>query len=129
MDVALVAEPPPASLVIDAMLGYSLRDDPREPTASWIDWANGQPSPTLALDLPSGLDATTGRVGSPCIVADATLTLALPKSGLRVAPQVVGDLFVANISVPPSVYEPMGLHLPAPFAAGSILRMTASSSA
>lgn len=82
---------------------------------------------TVALDLPSELDATTGRVGNPCIVADATLTLALPKIGLRVAPQVVGDLFVADISVPPSVYEPMGLHLPAPFAAGPILRTTASS--
>lgn len=127
MGVPLAAEPPPASLVIDAMIGYGLRGDPRGAIAGWIDWANGQPSPTLALDLPSGLDATTGRVGSPCILADATLTLALPKVGLRAAPQVVGALFAADISVPPSVYEPMGLHLSAPFPTGAILQMTASS--
>lgn len=123
MGVPLVAEPAPASLVIDAMIGYSLRGDPREPTAGWIHWANGQPSPTLALDLPSGLDATTGRVGSPCIVADATLTLALPKVGLLVAPEAVGDLFGADISVPPSVFERFGLHVPAPFAAGALVRV------
>ena len=121
MGVALAAEPTPGSLIIDAMIGYSLHDDPREPIAGWIDWANGQPSPTLALDLPSGLDASTGRVGNPCIVADATLTLALPKVGLGLAPQVVGALFVADISVPPSVYETFGLHLSSPFAAGAII--------
>jgi NAD(P)H-hydrate epimerase len=102
MEVPLAAEPVSAALVVDAMIGYSLSGDPREPTAGWIDWANAQPAPTLALDLPSGLDASTGRVGSPCIVADATLTLALPKVGLRVAPHVVGELFAADISVPPT---------------------------
>jgi NAD(P)H-hydrate epimerase len=121
MGVPVAAEPPPAALVIDAMIGYSLRGDPAEPLAGWIDWANDQPSPTLALDLPSGLDATTGRVGDPCIVADATLTLALPKVGLRVAPQVAGELFAADISIPPAVYETFDLHLSAPFAAGAIV--------
>ncbi len=123
MGVPLTAEPPPASLVIDAMIGYSLRGDPRGPVAGRIDWANRQPSPTLALDLPSGLDATMGRVGNPCIVADATLTLALPKTGLGMAPQVVGSLFAADISVPPSVHERFGLPLSAPFAAGAIVRV------
>lgn len=126
MGVPVAAEPRPAALVIDAMIGYSLRGDPAEPLAGWIDWANDQPSPTLALDLPSGLDATTGRVGDPCIVADATLTLALPKIGLRVAPQVAGELFAADISVPPSVYQTMGLHLSAPFDAGPIVQVGAS---
>lgn len=123
--VPVAAEPTPAALVIDAMIGYSLRGDPAEPLAGWIRWANDQPSPTLALDLPSGLDATTGRVGDPCIVADATLTLALPKVGLRAAPQVVGELFAADISVPSSVYRAMGLHLSAPFAAAPIVRVAA----
>lgn len=129
MGVPVSQRAAPASLLVDAMIGYSLRGDPREPAAGWIHWANGQPSPTLALDLPSGLDATTGRVGNPCIVADATLTLALPKVGLHVAPEVVGELFAADISVPPAVYEPLGLHLSAPFALGSILRVTAPSGA
>ncbi len=108
MGVTLAAEPTPGSLIIDAMIGYSLHDDPREPIAGWIDWANGQPSPTLALDLPSGLDASTGRVGNPCIVADATLTLALPKVGLGLAPQVAGALFVADISGHRCIYRLRG---------------------
>lgn len=127
MGVPLMVDPPPASLIIDALIGYSLRGDPHEPTAGWIHWANGQPSPTLALDLPSGLEATTGRIGNPCIVADATLTLALPKLGLHAAPQIVGELFAADISVPPAVYEAFGRHLSAPFADGTILKVAPSS--
>lgn len=67
-----------------------------------IEWANASAAPTLALDLPSGLDATTRRVAAPCITADATLTLALPKTGLHRAPQVVGVRYVADVSVPPA---------------------------
>lgn len=124
MGVPIVDEPPPASVVIDALIGYSLRGDPRGSIAELIRWANAQAAPVLALDLPSGLDASTGRVGDPCVVADATLTLALPKVGLFEAPEVVGALYAADISVPPSVFTGLGLTVVAPFAAGTILRLT-----
>lgn len=123
MDVPVVDSPPSADLVIDALLGYSLRGDPRGRAAGLIDWANGQPAAVLALDTPSGLELTTGRIGSPCVTADATLTLALPKAGLRRAPQVVGRLFAADITVPPSVYERLGVAVTAPFAADAIVRV------
>jgi NAD(P)H-hydrate epimerase len=123
MGVPILAQPQPAELTIDALLGYSLRGDPREPAAGWIRWANASAAPILALDLPSGLEATTGRVGDPCTTADATLTLALPKVGLLGAAQVVGELYAADISVPPSVYNAMGLPVGAAFADGSIVRL------
>ena len=119
-------ELPSADLILDALMGYGLSGDPRGAAAGLIQLANSHPAPILALDAPSGLDAGTGRVHHPCIRADATMTLALPKAGLYAAPQVVGDLFLADISVPPILYEELGLDLPPIFAPGPILRVELS---
>lgn len=123
MGVPTGRDPVPAELVIDALIGYALRGDPRGPAADLIRWANVQPAPVCALDLPSGLDATTGRVGRPCVRATVTLTLARPKTGLARARPVVGDLYLADISIPPAAYAEVGIE-PAPiFAEGPILRL------
>jgi NAD(P)H-hydrate epimerase len=66
-------------LVIDAMIGYGLTGNPRGMIADWIRRVNDTTHPVLALDTPSGLNATTGVPGNPCIHATATMTLALPK--------------------------------------------------
>ena len=109
-------EEPPASpgLIVDALIGYGLSDDPKGRSAELIDRANGTDAPTFSLDAPSGLDTTTGRPADPCIQATATLTLALPKRGLLTAEArpVVGRLFLADISVPAVVYARMGLGRP-----------------
>lgn len=127
MGVPVVDEPDhpdrDVDLVVDAVLGYGVDGDPRGRAAELVRWANAMPAPVLALDGPSGLDLATGRVGDPCVVADATLTLALPKVGLRRAPQVVGILYAADISVPPALYERFGLRLRAPFAAAPVVRV------
>jgi NAD(P)H-hydrate epimerase len=115
---------PGADVLVDALLGYALDGDPRGRAAELIRWANGSGIPVVALDLPSGLDATTGRVGDPCIRATATLTLAMPKAGLRHAPEVVGELYLADISIPPSVYGRVGAELSAtPFREASLVRI------
>ena len=119
--VPILVEPPDGDLVIDALIGYSLRGDPTGRAGELIAWANDQPAPVLALDVPSGLDATSGHVGEPCIRAAATLTLAPPKTGLAQAPDVVGDLYLADISVPPALYERMGIHVGPLFAAGPVV--------
>jgi NAD(P)H-hydrate epimerase len=108
---------PAAHLLVDALLGYSLQGAPRPPVASLIRAANTADTPILALDIPSGLDGDRGIPYDPCIVAAATLTLALTKTGLlqRPAEKHVGDLYLADISVPPSVYDHMGLHVGAIF--------------
>ena len=78
--------------------------------------------PPDASALPSGLNVTDGSVPGLVVDADATLTLALPKIGLRRAPQT-GELYVADISVPPSVYAGIGVG-PAPdFSLSSIVEI------
>ena len=111
MGLDVSADPAPAQLVVDALVGYSLRGDPSGRVAELIDWTNAANAPVLALDVPSGLDATTGRAANPSVAATATLTLALPKLGLLEAHEV-GELYLADISVPPLVYERMGLLVP-----------------
>jgi len=58
---------------------------PEGVTARLIHLANAAPGPILAVDLPSGLDATSGEPFSPTVRTKATLTLALPKRGLLAA--------------------------------------------
>ena len=123
--ITVVDEPADGDLVIDAIIGYSLRGDPSGRSAELIAWANHQPAPVLALDTPSGLDVTTGHAGSPCVRATATLTLALPKVGLLNAPGVVGELFVADISVPALVYERMGITVGNLFARDTVVEVPA----
>ncbi|MBT5319996.1 MAG: NAD(P)H-hydrate epimerase [Chloroflexi bacterium] len=94
-------------LVVDGILGYSLIGDPREPAATLINRINDSLTPVLSNDLPSGIEATSGRVGTPVINADATLTIALPKQGVRELEAMphVGDLYLGDINVPPELYE------------------------
>lgn len=125
MGVTFADEPSKADLVIDALIGYSLSGDPRERSAELIEWANHQPSPVLALDVPSGLDTATGLIGDPCVRATATMTLALPKKGLALAPTVVGELYLADISVPASVYAAFEIDLVDPFTDGSVVSVAA----
>jgi NAD(P)H-hydrate epimerase len=112
-----------ADLVVDALLGYSLDGPPRGRAAERIRWANGQPTPTLSLDLPSGLDATTGEVLDPCVRAAATVTLALPKTGLATARDAAGALYLADIGVPPALYARLGLPTAPLFHAGDLLTL------
>ncbi len=74
--------------------------------ADWIRHVNDAARPVLALDTPSGLNTTTGIPGNPCSRATATMTLALPKIGLMTpqAKPFVGDLYLADIGVPPELY-------------------------
>jgi NAD(P)H-hydrate epimerase len=112
-----------SALVIDALIGYSLRGAPVGPVAALIRAANVAGRPILALDLPSGLDGDTGNVSDPTIRATETLTLALPKRGL-VAPAArpwVGQLYLADISVPNKVYQRMGLRVGPIFAQSDII--------
>lgn len=109
-----------ADVVIDAVIGYSLRGAPRGRSAELIASINAAGSRVVSLDNPSGVDVTTGDVPGEAVQADTTMTLCLPKSGLRGHP-FVGHLLVADISVPPAITVPLG---GAPnFASGPILHL------
>jgi NAD(P)H-hydrate epimerase len=115
-----------ADLIVDAMLGYGVKGNPREPIASWIQRANESSTTILALDTPSGLETTTGIPATPCIHAHATLTLALPKTGL-ITPEaklVVGELYLADISVPPELYTSLNINILSPFISDTIIKIT-----
>ncbi len=116
---------PTADVILDAVIGYSLRGAPRDTAAKLIRLANAHGAPILSLDVPSGVDTTTGTAYDPHIRAMATLTLALPKKGLRTpeSERAVGELYLADISVPPAVYENMGLTVGPIFAAQEIIRL------
>lgn len=124
MGVPVVEElPDDADLVIDAVIGYSLKGAPRGLPGKVIAAMDAADALVLSLDTPSGLDTASGTAFTPHVNADATLTLALPKVGLRTHP-AVGDLFLADISVPGSVYDAMGAG-PAPdFRHSPILELT-----
>lgn len=96
-----------AELLIDALLGYGARGNPRDPLGGLIRRANASGADLLAVDVPSGLDATSGDPGEPCAVARATVTFGLPKAGFLnpVARRLVGELYVADISLPGQVYQ------------------------
>ncbi len=75
-----------------------------------IKWANGAGTPILALDIPSGVNATTGETPREYINARWTLTLALAKTGLL--PEHTGHLILADIGIPPGAYAWETLKLP-----------------
>jgi len=101
-----------AQIVVDALIGYSLRGTPQGRAAELIDLCNQHAARVLSLDVPSGLDATTGEAPGPVVHPERTLTLALPKTGLQ---RVPGDLYLADIGIPPEVYHRLGLSFESPF--------------
>ena len=117
--------PKEVDLVIDGLVGYSLAGAPHGRLATLIRWANEAGPPVLSLDVPSGVDPTNGQVHDPAVRASATVTLALPKQGLtnRVARGHVGELYLADIGVPPTVYPRLGLAIESPFGLGDIVRV------
>ena len=122
MGLPVVDQPEPADVIIDATIGYSLKGAPRGRSLDFIEAANAARARVISLDTPSGLEVTDGTIPGACVTADATLTLALPKLGLRHAPQV-GELFVGEISVPPSVYRSMGIEAVPDFSSSPLLHV------
>lgn len=101
-----------ADLIIDAIIGYGMHGELKGIPAHVIhEILNTQIQNVLSLDAPSGLNTTTGDFNEElCIKAYATMTLALPKTGLVQdnAKECVGRLYVADISVPPDLYKEIG---------------------
>lgn len=112
-------------LIIDCMIGYGLQGTPQGNAKKWIEKINETKLPILALDVPSGLDATKGIPFHPCIQAAATLTLALPKIGLMTleARPYVGNLYLADISVPDQLYQSIAVNVGPIFKKNSIIKI------
>ena len=100
-------------LIIDAIIGYSLMGEPKGNSLELIKWASNQQGIVISLDIPSGINSTTGDVACNYIKPDLTLTLALPKTGLL--PSLTGELYLADIGIPNKVYEELNLKYQQPF--------------
>jgi len=115
-----------AHLIIDALIGYGLKSDPKYPVSQLIDHVNNSGSTVLSLDVPTGIDSTKGNIYNRCIRADHTLTLALPKEGLldENARNHIGSLYLADIGIPGALYKELGLDIENIFQYENIIKLT-----
>jgi len=104
-------ESTPCDVIVDAVLGtgLSLAQDGaplKGTTAEAVAYINElhdtTPAVTVAIDIPSGLDATTGFAAEPAVRADLTVTMAFEKAGFYVnkGPELAGEVETAEISIP-----------------------------
>jgi NAD(P)H-hydrate epimerase len=103
-DFGRLGEP---DVVVDALLGIGLHEAPREDVAGMIARINSAGVPVVAVDVPSGVNASTGEVPGEAVDATATVTFGAPKLGLVVAPGRfrAGRVHVAPIGLEPAVHE------------------------
>jgi hydroxyethylthiazole kinase-like uncharacterized protein yjeF len=97
----------PGDLIVDALLGTGITGEVRGMTLEAIRWMNGSGVPILSIDLPSGLNADTGRPCGACVKAERTVTLAELKCGLVFHPgkSLAGAVRTCGIGMPRSAAE------------------------
>lgn len=112
-----------AALVVDALLGTGLRSAPREPQAGAIRALNEARPQVLSVDVPSGLDASTGDAFDPTVRATLTCTLTAMKRGLRGgdAREYAGRIWVADIGMPAAAWARAGLIQPPGVTGGELV--------
>ena len=88
-------------VIVDALFGTGFHGEPRPEAAELIERMNASPAPVVAVDLPSGVDASTGEVAGAAVDADLTVTFHALKVGLVVAPGRfhAGRVVVADIGL------------------------------
>jgi hydroxyethylthiazole kinase-like uncharacterized protein yjeF len=98
----LKRELPRTNLIVDAIFGTGLNSDVRGHLKDVISFVNSLPQPVMAVDIPSGLDATRGKALGIAIQATLTATFGLAKIGQVIEPGVsyVGRLEVVDIGIP-----------------------------
>ena len=96
-----------ADVIVDALFGIGLREAPRDDAARMIDRINASGRPVVAVDVPSGVNASTGEVPGAAVRATATVTFGAAKVGLAVAPGHfhAGRVHIAPIGLRPREYE------------------------
>lgn len=92
-------------LVIDGLFGIGLKRKLESPYSTWIEAINALQAPVLALDIPSGIEADSGRVMGCAVQADHTVTFIALKPGLLTldGPDHCGDIHVADLGLAGSV--------------------------
>jgi NAD(P)H-hydrate epimerase len=96
-----------AFLIVDAIFGTGLSRTVEGRERAAIEEINRSGARVVSVDIPSGLDADTGKIKGVCIDADLTVTMALPKRGLLLFPGAAhaGEIQVADIGIPRFLLE------------------------
>jgi ADP-dependent NAD(P)H-hydrate dehydratase / NAD(P)H-hydrate epimerase len=96
-----------ADVIVDALLGIGLKEAPREDAARMIERINASGKPVVAVDVPSGVDASTGEVPGAAVRATVTVTFGAAKVGLAIAPgrTHAGSVQVAAIGLATAAHE------------------------
>lgn len=91
-----------ADVLVDALLGTAASGAPRGTLAGLVELANAARGRRVAIDIPTGLDADTGRTHTPCLRADATVTFVAAKTGFDApaARACLGHVVVVDIGAP-----------------------------
>jgi hydroxyethylthiazole kinase-like uncharacterized protein yjeF len=92
-----------AQLIVDAMLGTGAKGNLRQPISDWVGWANQTKGALkVAIDIPTGVDATTGQVSKNYFNCDATLTFVARKPAManRQIDYLFGEVEVLPIGIP-----------------------------
>ncbi len=97
-----------AELVVDCLLGTGATGELRDRPAEWarlINAAGARGVPVMAVDIPSGVDATTGSIAVGTVAADVTVTFHAAKPGLMCPPgsEAAGEVLVWDIGIPESL--------------------------
>lgn len=110
--------------VVDALLGAGARPPVHGEVAEAIEWLHRNFAPVVAVDLPSGVHPDDGLRGI-CVSADVTVALGAPKPALleRLTRPYVGDLYVADLGIPASVWERAGVEPVTVFGRGPLVRV------
>ncbi|WP_309492399.1 NAD(P)H-hydrate dehydratase [Candidatus Hecatella orcuttiae] len=90
-----------AAVVVDALLGTGVRGRIQQPILQAVRAINQASAYRVAVDVPTGIDASTGEVLGEAVRADMTVTFHAPKTGLLKASAYAGKVVVADIGLPP----------------------------
>lgn len=94
-------------VIVDALLGTGIKSAPRAPVDEWILFINRCRAYTVAVDVPSGVNADTGTVEGDCVQADLTVCMLALKPGLLTGDAVdyTGEITVDSLGIDVSVYH------------------------
>lgn len=111
VDAGVLGEWKAASCIVDAIFGTGLSREAEGLFRSAIEGIQSCRRPVLALDIPSGIQADTGRVLGAAVKADWTATFGLPKRGLFLHPgaSYAGRVECVDIGIPRLLVEAIGL--------------------
>ncbi|PRP77047.1 hypothetical protein PROFUN_00653 [Planoprotostelium fungivorum] len=107
-------------LIIDALIGCGLRGTPLAPTSTLIQWANANGGTILSVDVPSGMEATTGAVTDLTVKPHATVALTLPKTGMN--EENSGVMYVCDVGLPNGLLSGLGDGLAFPLYGSSYIK-------